>query len=41
MDVQRFLPELSEIKFVETFKSEPKPAAKPEAKTEAQTETKS
>ncbi|MGB9841671.1 MAG: FKBP-type peptidyl-prolyl cis-trans isomerase [Candidatus Bathyarchaeales archaeon] len=41
MDVQRFLPELAEIKFVETFKSEPKPAAKPEAKTEAQTETKS
>ncbi|MEM2081012.1 MAG: FKBP-type peptidyl-prolyl cis-trans isomerase [Candidatus Bathyarchaeia archaeon] len=41
MDVQRFLPELAEIKFVETFKSESKPAAKPEAKTEAQTETKS
>jgi peptidylprolyl isomerase len=28
MDVQKFLPELAEIKFVETFKSEPKPETK-------------
>ncbi len=34
MDVQRFLAELAEIKFVETFKSEPKPETKPEPKTE-------
>ncbi len=34
MDVQRFLPDLAEIKFVETFKSEVKPEAKPEVKTE-------
>jgi peptidylprolyl isomerase len=33
MDVQKFLPELTEIKFVESFKSEPKPEA--ETKTEA------
>jgi hypothetical protein len=28
MDVQKFLPEMTEIKFVETFKSEPKPETK-------------
>jgi peptidylprolyl isomerase len=28
MDVQKFLPEMAEIKFVETFKSEPKPETK-------------
>jgi len=27
MDIQKFLPEFTEIKFVETFKSEPKPEA--------------
>jgi peptidylprolyl isomerase len=27
MDIQKFLPDFTEIKFVETFKSEPKPAA--------------
>jgi peptidylprolyl isomerase len=44
MDVQRFLPELAEIKFVETFKSEPKPEiaqeAKPEPEPELETEQK-
>ncbi|MBT0159411.1 peptidylprolyl isomerase [Candidatus Bathyarchaeota archaeon A05DMB-2] len=34
MDVQKFLPELDEIRFVETFKSEPKPETKPEPKPE-------
>ncbi|MCW4029785.1 MAG: peptidylprolyl isomerase [Candidatus Bathyarchaeota archaeon] len=29
MDIQKFLPELAETSFVETFKSEPKPAAAP------------
>jgi len=28
-DIQKFLPELTEVKFVETFKAEPKPAAVP------------
>ncbi|MBM4400733.1 MAG: peptidylprolyl isomerase [Crenarchaeota archaeon] len=28
MDVQKFLPEITEIKFVETFKAEPKPETK-------------
>ncbi|MCX8153280.1 MAG: peptidylprolyl isomerase [Candidatus Bathyarchaeota archaeon] len=41
LDVQRYMPEISAIKFVEIFKSETKPTAKPEAKTETQTETKS
>ena len=27
MDIQKFLPDLAETKFVETFKAEPKPAA--------------
>jgi peptidylprolyl isomerase len=35
MDVQRFLPEIAEIRFVETFKSEAKPGVKPETKPEA------
>jgi peptidylprolyl isomerase len=34
MDVQKFLPEMAEIKFVETFRSEPKPEIAPEPKTE-------
>jgi peptidylprolyl isomerase len=40
MDLQKFLPELAEIKFVETFKSEPKPEIKPEPKPEPQPEPK-
>ncbi len=40
MDVQKFLPELAEIRFVETFKSEAKPEAKPEPKPEAPAEEK-
>jgi peptidylprolyl isomerase len=40
MDVQRFLPELAEIKFVETFKSEPKPEIAQEAKPEPEPELK-
>ena len=27
MDIQKFVPDLAETKFVETFKAEPKPAA--------------
>jgi len=34
MDVQKFLPEMTEIKFVESFISEPKPEIAPEPKTE-------
>jgi len=34
MDVQKFLPEMTEIKFVESFRSEPKPEITPEPKTE-------
>jgi peptidylprolyl isomerase len=34
MDLQRFLPELTEIRFVESFRSEPKPEAAPEPKKE-------
>jgi peptidylprolyl isomerase len=34
MDVQRFLPALTEIKFVESFRSEPKPEIEQEPKTE-------
>ncbi len=37
MDVQRFLLDLAEIKFVETFRSEAKPEVKPEVKTEQDT----
>jgi len=40
MDVQRFLPELTEIKFVESFSSEPKPEAEKEKKTEEKKEPK-
>ena len=51
MDIQKFLPDLAETKFVETFKAEPKPEAaaparqqqqKPEeeAKSQAATEAK-
>jgi peptidylprolyl isomerase len=40
MDVQRFLPELTEIKFVESFRSEPKPEAEKEPKKEEKTEPK-
>lgn len=45
MDIQKFLPELVETKFVETFKAEPKPAAptpatatKPAQQADAKTE---
>jgi peptidylprolyl isomerase len=34
MDLQKLLPEFTEIKFVETFRSEPKPEIAPERKTE-------
>jgi peptidylprolyl isomerase len=34
MDLQKLLPEFTEIKFVETFRSEPKPDVAPEPKTE-------
>jgi peptidylprolyl isomerase len=34
MDVQKFLPEMTEIKFVESFRSEPKPEIEQEPKTE-------
>jgi peptidylprolyl isomerase len=40
MDVQRFLPELTEIKFVESFRSEPKPEAEKEPKKEEKSELK-
>ena len=29
MDIQKFLPDLAETRFVETFKAEPKPALQP------------
>jgi hypothetical protein len=31
MDIQKFVPDLAETKFVETFKAEPKPAPLPTA----------
>jgi len=31
IDIQKFIPDLTETKFVESFKTEPKPAATPEA----------
>ena len=34
MDLQRFLPQFTEIKFVESFRSEPKPELEPKPKTE-------
>ncbi len=40
MDLQRFLPELTEIKFVESFRSEPKPETEKEPKTEEKTTSK-
>lgn len=40
MDVQRFLPELTEIKFVESFRSEPSPEAEQEPKKEEKPEPK-
>jgi peptidylprolyl isomerase len=40
MDVQKFLPEMTEIKFVESFRSEPKPEIAPEPKTEPKPEPK-
>jgi hypothetical protein len=40
MDVQRFLPELTEIRFVESFRSEPKPEVAQEPKTEQEPKTK-
>ena len=36
MDIQKFIPDLCETKFVETFKAEPKPAPAPTAVPEAQ-----
>ena len=38
MDVQRYLPELTEIKFVESFRSEPKPEAQKQPEKEEKTE---
>jgi peptidylprolyl isomerase len=35
MDIQKFLPDLAETKFVETFKAEPKPEAAAPAAEEA------
>ena len=40
MDVQRFLPELTEIKFVESFRSEPKPEVAAEPKKAAKQKAK-
>jgi peptidylprolyl isomerase len=40
MDMQKFLPEFSEIRFVETFKSEPKPEIEQEPKTETKPQPK-
>jgi len=34
MDLQRLLPQFTEIKFVESFRSEPKPELEPKQKTE-------
>ncbi len=36
MDIQKFLPDLAETRFVETFKAEPKPEAAPAAATPAE-----
>lgn len=42
MDIQRFFPEMTAVKFVETFKAEPKKTeVKPEKEEKAATETKS
>ena len=40
MDLQKFLPQFTEIKFVESFRSEPKPELEAKPKTEAETKTK-
>jgi peptidylprolyl isomerase len=40
MDMQRFLPELTEIKFVESFRSEPAVEPKPKTKTKPKPKTK-
>jgi len=40
MDVQKFLPDFTEIKFVETFKAEPKPEVTPQAEVEKPAEEK-
>jgi len=40
MDVQKFLPEFTEINFVESFRSEPKPEITPEPKTEPKPKSK-
>jgi peptidylprolyl isomerase len=40
MDLQKFLPEFTEIRFVETFKSEPKPEIEQEPKTETKPQPK-
>ncbi len=39
MDIQKFVPELIETQFIETFKAEPKPTAAPTATAPATTET--
>ncbi len=38
-DIQKFVPELTETKFVETFKAEPKPAPMPIATPEPSVQT--
>jgi hypothetical protein len=35
MDIQKFIPDLAETKFVEAFKAEPKPATAPTPAPEA------
>jgi peptidylprolyl isomerase len=40
LDIQRFLEEVTTVKFAETFKAEPKKEAKPEKEPEKETETK-
>jgi len=40
MDLQKFLPEFTEIKFVESFRSEPKPELEPEPKTKPKQKSK-
>jgi peptidylprolyl isomerase len=40
LDIQKFFPEVTTVKFSETFKTEPKETKKPEVKTETKTEEK-
>jgi hypothetical protein len=40
MDIQKFLPDIAETQFVETFKAEPKPEAAPAAPAPAAEEAK-